>query len=149
MAFNVVIQRSRSDVNVVNKSITDLLTVSGVLKSDTSIIDPVIVIEADLSDLRTANYMHISAFGRYYYINDIVSVKNGLIEISAHVDVLMTYRNDIKDSTAIIRRQEKKALYNLYLNDGALKVYQNPMVLTRSFPHGFSTQEFVLAVAGK
>lgn len=149
MAFNVVIQRSKSDINVVNKNLTDILTVSGVLKSDTSIIDPVIIIEADLSDLRSANYMHISAFGRYYYINDIVSVKNGLVEISSHVDVLMTYKNDIKDSTAIIRRQERKSMYNLYLNDGTFKVYQNPKVLTRSFPNGFNTQEFVLAVAGK
>jgi len=149
MAFNVVIQRSNSDINVVNKSVTDLLTISGVLKTDTSIIDPVIIIEADLSNLKSANYMHISAFGRYYYINDMVSIKNGLIEMHGHVDVLMTYRNDIKKSTAIIRRQEKKSLYNLYLNDGVLKVYQNSTVLTRSFPHGFNTQEFVLAVAGK
>ena len=47
---------------------------------------------------------------------------------------------------AIVKRQENR--WNLYLDDGSFKVYQNPMVLTKAFPQGFTTQEFVLAVAG-
>ena len=63
-----------------------------------------------------------------------------------HVDALTSFANDIKANTAIIKRNENK--WNLYLNDGTFKIYQNPDVLTKEFPSGFNAQEFILAVAG-
>lgn len=116
------------------------------MKNDTSIIDPVIVFNCDLSDVVNANYMTISEFGRSYFITNIRSIRAGLVEISAHVDVLSTYATQIKSNTAIIRKNESK--WNLYLNDGTFKVYQNPVVLTKPFPAGFDSHSFVLAVAG-
>lgn len=149
MAFDIDIQRNNSERESLDKDTDTIVTVSGVLKAEMSIIDPVIVAEVDLVDIRKANYMYISRFARRYFITDITSVKNGLVEISGHVDVLSTYKDQIRDNTAIIKRQEKKAYYNLYLNDGVFRVYQNSMVLTRAFPSGFNTQELVLAIAGK
>ncbi len=146
MAFSIDLIQNNSDKNVVSKDLTTLLSVSGVLKNETSIIDPVIMIECDLSGLTNANYIHIPVFGRYYYINNIRSIRNGLVEFTCHVDVLQSFASDIKANTGIVRRQENA--WNLYLNDGSFKVYQNPMVLTREFPTGFNTHEFVLAVAG-
>ena len=146
MAFNIVLQRNNSEMNCVSKSVDDLFTVSGVLKEETSIIDPIIKIECDLSTVTRCNYLSIPAFGRSYFVNNILSIRNGLVEFSCHVDVLSSFADSIKSNTAIIKRQENK--WNLYLNDGTFKVYQNPNVLTKAFPSGFTTQEFVLAVAG-
>lgn len=146
MAFNIVLQRNKSERERVNKDVTNLLTVSGVLKAETSIIDPIIIIECDLSNVVNCNYMTISAFGRSYFVNNIRSIRNGLVEFTCHCDVLSSFASQIRDNYAIIKRQESE--WNLYLNDGSFKVYQNPNVLTRAFPSGFTTQEFVLAVAG-
>ena len=146
MAFNIVLQRNNSEMNCVSKSVDDLFTVSGVLKEETSIIDPIIKIECDLSTVTGCNYLSIPAFGRSYFVNNIRSVRNGLVEFSCHVDVLSSFADSIKSNTAIIKRQENK--WNLYLNDGTFKVYQNPNVLTKAFPSGFTAREFVLAVAG-
>ena len=146
MAFNIVLQQNNSEMNRVSKSITDIMTVSGTLKEETSIIDPVIKIECDLSTVTGCNYLSIPAFGRSYFVNNIRSIRNGLVEFSCHVDVLSSFASAIRENTAIIKRQENK--WNLYLNDGSFKVYQNPTVLTKAFPSGFTTQEFVLAVAG-
>ena len=146
MAFNITLQRNNSERNRVTKDISALLTVSGELKTETSIIDPVIMIECDLSAVTGCNYITIPTFGRSYFVNNIRSVRTGLVEFSCHVDVLSSFANEIRGNTAIIRKQENK--WNLYLNDGSLKVYQNPNVITRAFPSGFSRQEFVLAVAG-
>lgn len=146
MPFNIVLQRNNSESNRVTKDIADVLTVSGVLKSETSIIDPIIMIECDLSAITTCNYLTISAFNRSYFINNIRSIRAGLVEFSCHVDVLSSFAEQIKVNNAIIRRQENS--WNLYLNDGSFKVYQNPNVLTKLFPNGFTSQEFVLAVAG-
>ena len=142
----IIIQRNNSEKNRVNKDITDVLTLYGTLKTDTSIIDPVIMFECDLLDVVDCNYITIEAFNRSYFITNIRSLRMGLVEISAHVDVLSSYSSQLKELKAITRRQENR--WNLYLNDGVFKVYQNPIVLTRAFPSGFSTMEFVLAVAG-
>lgn len=146
MAFNIVLQTNNSEPNRVTKSVSDIMTLSGVLKEDTSIIDPVIKIECDLATVTGCNYLSIPAFGRSYFVKNIRSVCNGLVEFSCHVDVLSSFADGIKANSAIVKRQENS--WNLYLNDGSLKVYQNPIVLTKAFPSGFTTQEFVLAVAG-
>lgn len=146
MAFTVALQYNASPKNQLDKSVSGVLSVSGTLKEGTSVIDPVILVQAPLSTLVNANYMTISAFGRSYFITDIRSIRNDLVEISGHVDVLSTYAAGIRGNNAIIYRQEND--WNLYLDDGSFQIYQNPSVLTRPFPSGFSTLEFVLAVAG-
>lgn len=144
--FDISFYVNSSEKNKLDKTLTLITTLSGVLKESTSIIDPIIVIEGDLSAFTGCNYMQIDTFGRSYFVNNIRSVNNGLIEITAHVDVISTYKNAIRANSAIIRKQERK--WNLYLNDGSLRVYQNPDVIVKTFPSGFTTQEFVLAVAG-
>ena len=146
MAFNIELKINNSEQNKLNKDTKTIMTVSGVLKEETSIIDPVIKIECKISDVTNCNYLSIPVFRRSYFVNDIRSIRNGLVEFSCHVDVLSTYAEQIKKNTGIIKRQENE--WNLYLNDGTFKVYQNPNVLTKAFPSGFTTQEFVLAVAG-
>lgn len=146
MAFDITLQRNNSERNRLTKEISDLFTVSGELKTETSIIDPIIMIECDLSAVTRCNYVSIPTFGRSYFVNNIRSIRTGLVEFSCHVDVLSSFAEQIKKNTAIVRKQENN--WNLYLNDGSFKVYQNPIVLTKAFPSGFTTQEFVLAVAG-
>lgn len=146
MSFNITLQTNASEKNKLTKDITDLVTLSGTLKNGTSIIDPVISFEGDLSSFVNCNYMTISTFGRSYFVKDIRSIRNNVYEISAHVDVLSSFATQIKSNTAVVRRQENQ--WNLYLNDGVFKTYQNPEIVTKAFPSGFTTQEFVLAVAG-
>ena len=146
MAFNIILQTSNSEKNKLDKSITDIATLSGTLKDTTSIIDPIIVIEGDLSSYVHCNYMTIETFGRSYFVTNIKSIRNGLFEITAHVDVLTTYKDNIRNLNAIVSRQERK--WNLYLDDGVFKTYQNPHIVTKAFPSGFTGQHFVLTVAG-
>lgn len=146
MSFTIDLMINSSPAKKLDKDLTSIISVTGTLREGTSIVDPVIKIQCNLSDVAKCNYMYIPEFGRYYFITNISSVLNDLVEFSGHVDVLMSYRNEIRGNTGIVRRQENN--WNLYLNDGAFKVYQNPMVVTKAFPSGFTTQEFVLAVAG-
>ena len=147
MAFNIILQKNDSERNKMDKNVTDLATLTGTLKGDTSIIDPVILIESDIATMRQCNYLHIYQFGREYFVNNIKSVRNNLFELTCHVDVLASYKSQIRHCGAIIKRSQKN--YNLYLDDGSLKVYNNPKIKIQAFSGaGFSTQEFVLAVAG-
>lgn len=144
--FDITLQINNSEKNRLDKSITDIVTLTGTLRAETSIIDPVIVVEGDLSSFVNCNYMTITAFNRKYFVNNIRSIRNDLFEITAHVDVLSTYAPQIRANSAIIARQEKK--WNLYLNDGVFKTYQNPFIVTKAFPSGFTQQHFIFSVAG-
>ena len=147
--MNIVLMVNKSEPEKVTKELTTLATITGSLKEGTSVINPTILIQGTpvtVQQIVTSNYLRIPDFGRYYFIRDISSVRTNLWEISCHVDVLQSYATQIKAQTAIIQRQMQK--WNLYLNDGSFKVYQNPIVLTKPFPSGFNTMEFVLAVAG-
>ena len=146
MAFEIQIQRNNSENNRVTKDVTMLSTLEGTLRQETSIIDPVFIVAGDLDDYVEVNYCTVESFGRSYFVTNIRSVRSGLVELTCHVDVLSSFAQQIRANTAIIRRQENQ--WNLYLNDGTFRVYQNPTVLTKAFPSGFTTQEFVFAVAG-
>lgn len=146
MSFSILLQRNTSELNKLDKTLTTITTLTGTLKTETSIIDPVIIVEGVLSDLKTCNYCTISEFGRSYFVNNIKSIRNNLIELTCHVDVVSTYKSQIRSQFALVRKQENN--WNLYLNDGSFKCYQNPIVLTKKFSNGFTTPSFVMAVAG-
>ena len=151
MAFEIKFQKTSSMNNKIGKDITDVLTLTGALRDETSVLDPVILIELVENDITekqffACNYCTISRFNRKYFITDMRSIRNNLVEVHCHVDVLETYAEDIKDLNAIIRRQEKK--WNLYLDDGVFQTYQNPQIITKEFPSGFSNETIILAVAG-
>lgn len=144
--MDIILQINNSEKNRLDKNVTDIVTLSGTLRESTSVVDPKIVIEGDLSSFVNCNYMTIPVFNRSYFVNNITSINNNLFEISAHVDVLSTYKSQIRQNSAIIARQEKK--WNLYLNDGVFKTYQNPHIVTKAFPSGFTEQHFIFSVAG-
>lgn len=146
MSFNIELMVNHSPEKQFDKDTTTLAVVNGTLREGTSIIDPVIKIECNLSDFAKCNYMYVPEFGRYYFVTNIRSVIDSIVEFTCHVDVLSSFKQEIRMNTCIVKRQEND--WNLYLNDGTFKVYQNPMVLTKAFPSGFSRQEFVLAIAG-
>ena len=146
MSFDINIMKFNSEKISLTKSMTTLKTVTGTLKESTSIIDPVIKVEVQLAELSDCNYLYIANFHRYYYVNTIISITDDIQELHFHCDVLNSFKSEIRNNFAIIRRQEDK--WNLYLNDGAFRVYADPDIVTKPFPSGFSTQEFVLAVAG-
>lgn len=147
MSFVIKLQTYNDKKIKIGKNLTTVLSLDGTLKAQTSIIDPTIMIESsDAANLLKCNYMTIPTFNRSYFISDIKSVSNKLWEIKAHVDVLESFKDEILANTAIIARQEKE--WNLYLDDGVFKSYQNPLVMTQTFPQGFASQEFILVVAG-
>lgn len=150
MSFPIVFYRNLSAPNVVTKDIVEIETVQGTLRDSTSLLDPVFLIAANAPGFHAnhINYLYVEQFERYYYITNIISTAQGLWEIHCHVDVLMSYADQIREQTAIVARQEGK--YNMYLDDGIFMTYQNPKVQIKLFSNEtpFETQEFVLIVAG-
>lgn len=145
--MQVNLYSTSSENNRVDKQLTNIATLSGTLREQCSIITPTITIQGDISQLSKANYCYIPEFSRYYYINNIIILNNSLCRIECSVDVLMTYKSQIRSLSGVIERQENE--YNLYLEDGAFKTQARDNILTKGFPTGFSNDgSFILAVAG-
>lgn len=150
MSFSIVFSTNSSPVNRIDKALTTVITATGTLRDGTSILNPEVEIETALTEsmVGAINYAYIEVFGRYYYVTDIKTETNGLWIVSMHVDVLMTYKTEIRAQNAVVARQE--ASFNMYLDDGWFMAYQNPIIQTKYFsnPTPFETQEFVLVIAG-
>lgn len=144
--MNIVLYQNSSENNAINKNLTELETLFGSLREESSIINPVINIAHIDEYISSMNYAYIPEFNRYYFITDVESVRAGLWRVSFHVDVLYTYREQIKNNNAIIERNEIE--YDLKLNDGLFKTQQNPRIAQFMFPAGFDTWNYVLAIAG-
>lgn len=129
-----------------DKQLTEIASLTGTLKEETSVIDPVIIVSDIDSYVTLINYAYIQEFKRYYFVTNIHSVRNNLWRLSMHVDVLETYKLDIRENSGIIERNE--SLYDLQLNDGLFRTRQNPRIVQQVFPSGFNTWNFVLGVAG-
>lgn len=145
--INVNLMINHSENNSITKSTTVITTLTSVLKDSTDIVDPIILL-SNVSDdvVSSCNYVSIQELKRKYFVTGVKSVRNGLWEMSLHVDVLSTYEVQIKEQVAVLKRQEN--VWNMYLDDGIFKTYQNPDIVTKAFPSGFTTQSFILAVAG-
>lgn len=88
-------------------------TLSCMLKEGSSIIRPVLIFErANVG--HSYNYVYISDFGRYYFVDDIV-YENARIYYYCSVDVLATYKSTIGNSTQYVLRAAHT--YNEYVID--------------------------------
>lgn len=129
--------------------ITNRFVMNGSLRDESSVIDPVIMIEKNNPTLYDYNYMYIPEFKRWYYINDIISIRNGLWEIHAHVDVLYTWGADIKRMNGVADKLEDITSANVYFDDGSFIMDSRNDIEVKEFPNGLNENgSYILICAG-
>lgn len=77
---------------------SDAVEKSVTLKAAVSMLQPAFFVE----NATTPVWNYCQFEGRYYFINDITSVRNGLWELRCNIDVLATYKADILASSAFV-----------------------------------------------
>lgn len=87
--------------------------IGGTLREESSIIAPTITVEHE--GFPNWNYAYIPNFNRYYFITDIVSVRLNLWRISFRCDPLMSFKEIIRETKAMVARNEFD--FDLYVND--------------------------------
>lgn len=137
---------NHSEKNKLNKVLTDTASYLGSLKSETSITNPVVHLVAD--NPVGYNYAYIPEFNRYYYIDDIVSVRTGLWRISMSVDVLESFKDSILGVKAILSDSEENGAEN-YLSGEVWRSKVKELTDIVAFPQGLSESgHFILITAG-
>lgn len=98
--MDIILYQTDSERERVNKNLLEGVTLTGSLRGESSVIKPSILIEA--TNISEYNYCYIAEFGRYYYINNIISVRTNLWRIECSVDVLMSFQNQILNLDVIV-----------------------------------------------
>lgn len=143
----ITLYKNNSPNYFINKVLAAATTFSGTLRGESSTIDPIIIIEAE--NLSQYNYLYIPSFGRFYYINNIESVRNNLWRLTCHVDVLNTYRSEILTHQAIVLKATQQNVSDLMIDDGDWVVENKKSNTVISFPSGLNDLgEYILITAG-
>lgn len=103
-----------SPPDTLHKAYTLTATVNGTFKETPSEVRPVFITE---TDCRGYNYAYIGAFSRYYFIEDVVMVRQGLYEVHLKSDPMMSFQTGIRNAPIIAERSTN--IYNGYITDDA------------------------------
>lgn len=87
------------------------------LKEETSIEQPSFILEEGVAD-----YTYVQAFGKYYFVSDVISLDKNRTEIVCDLDVLATYKSAITSYTAFVERAASS--YDVFVNDPLLSQRQ-------------------------
>ena len=136
-----------SDARCINKELVEGDSFEGQMRDQVSIMNPIVRFDTD--EILRYNYAYIPELQRYYSIDDITVFREGLIDVTMSVDVLMSFRNDIMNCLAVVDKQAMQSNGDEYIDDGSLVTDNIMFSDVLEFPNGFNdTVEYVLIVAG-
>lgn len=144
--MNITLYINNSEKNKIGKNLTNDFSLSGTLRDATNIINPVILIE--LNEIGNYNYCYIPDFNRYYFITDIIAIRTGLFAVSLTVDVLESFKTDIKNLSVILLNTQNVGSSN-YLPSPVFCNNVKSKTDILNFPNGLNDSgEFILITAG-
>lgn len=146
--MTITFYNNESDAIVVSKKITQISSINNAkIINETDIVNPSIIVSRKFYDsiILKANYLYIDKIERYYYINNI-SFAESMMVIDCTVDVLMSYKKQIRNITCTVTRNEN--LKNGYLNDDNYNIQAYKQVVCKMFPNGINNDSIILMTAG-
>ena len=144
--MNIKLYVNSSEKNKIGKTLTDEMILSGNLKDATDLIKPSVMIEG--SDFSGYNYAKIPAFNRAYFIESMEVVRTGLWRLNLAVDVLESFKSEIKTQKVIISDSEENGANN-YLSGEQWKTKVKSLTDIINFSNGLnSSGEYILITVG-
>lgn len=134
--MNIAFGSTTSEKRQLDKDVYYSVSLSGTLRNETDVVNPTILVEANVSTLAGCNYMSIPAFHRQYFFTGIRAISDDLCEVSGHCDVLSSFKTGIRSNTAVVARSAQSGNWNLFLNDPMTKVTNKTNVITLSSGFG-------------
>lgn len=132
--MTLTLYKCMDEKNVINKTMTDSLVITGILKEPVSLLNPVIKVNKNTAIL-SKNYCYVTELSRFYFINEI-ELSGVYYELTLSVDPLETFKAEFMDTVQVISRQEYKFEYGLVDSEIPLltdKTYQIKKIGTTPF----------------
>lgn len=109
---------NKSDERQIFKNLLDKEKLIGTLREESSLINPVIMVESN--KIIRFNFCYIPRFQRYYFIRNIESYRKNLWVLTLECDVLMSFKNDISQCQVVVDKQTMRANGDEYIDDNSL-----------------------------
>ena len=123
------IGKTNDDNRKVNKNFVIIKTINAELKTSSDIIKPIFILSYT-ENLNECNYLYCESYKRYYYIQNLRFLTGNRIELECYIDVLNTYKNEIKNINCVIERQEN--FFNSQYNDNLIPVRSERYITAHS-----------------
>ena len=119
----LILYKNKSSDNTLNKTLTEPLEIRVILKRDIDLTNPELILRDIIGyDLTEYNYCEISELNRFYFIDSIESITNETNLFKCTCDVLSTYKLDILQCNARLKRSLKTGDYmSLQLDESVKK----------------------------
>lgn len=99
--MNVTFYKCASEKNALNKILESDMELEGSVRGQSDVIKPQIMIGINPIGY---DYVYIKEWNRYYFINDIICYRANAFIVKLEIDVLMTYKEEIKNMKGVVSR---------------------------------------------
>lgn len=97
--MNILFYNTSSENNRIGKTLENETTLTGSFKTEIDVQDPVLEVNTNLMNF---NYCYIPDLNRYYFINKIEITRTNFFTVYLHIDVLETYKDEIKALKVVV-----------------------------------------------
>ena len=125
--MDITLYKNVSDNNVINKTITEPMTITGSYKGKVDILTLSLLLNFKGDFLY--NYCFVKDLNRFYYIDNISYYPKNIVELELKIDVLMSYKDEILNGVSDITTLEN---YNNYTNDGYISECKKDIEIYKS-----------------
>lgn len=134
--------------NVINKTLTDKVTIPLYLKGQFDVINPILIMSnASGVDFRKYNYAVISDFDRLYFVRNVTQVNAKIYQLYLECDVLETFKNDILECNARFKRGVKDG--DTQQQNTVKEVSKNFTIYKSNVSIDYSKQNIILTTVGE
>lgn len=98
--MNLKLYTNASEKNCIGKKLLNETDFQGVLREQSSIINPVIKVQS--TKVPNFNYAYVPDFNRYYFIVGIRNISTNIWELSLGVDVLESFKSSLANQLVIL-----------------------------------------------
>lgn len=147
--MEIYFYKTSSELKAINKECELIERKECSLINDTDRTNPSLTIDKSLIN---SNIIFIPSFGRWYNLASVERVNNNWVRANYHVDLLMSFKDELLEKSFLINRQESNL--NPYLIDNMQSSGAEKEILIAKFEGGILnnsntlTNNYVLEVAG-
>lgn len=137
--MKLYLYNTHSERNRLEKALEGEIRTTGNFTDEFDLSDPVIMLEN--ANIMRSNYAYMPEMERYYFIESVDIVRTGMYRVKLHIDVLMTYKAQIKELEVVVSGSQSNPYYNQYITGYDVRTDSQ----TQFFENNFNENgEFVL-----
>lgn len=133
--------QTNSENNRLEKVLENELVITGNFKGDVDVLKPMLTVKN--ATVPQYNYCYIPSINRYYFVDKIEITQGNLFTVSLSIDVLMTYKDAIRELNVVVSSSQSNPYYNGYVDSYDVRTDYE----TKQFENNFNENGEIVLIA--